>query len=351
MSRSGGSVRPHLLWEAVLLVLTVVAAVVWYSQDGSRLSLLVYDIAFVGLLATAFALSLRTATPNLAVVAAAALAGVAYAEVLDSGAPVFVAAIAAIAAATFLGLGMGLVAGLLRAPGWAVSLGGLALTQGILLAVTGGGGPQRLAKEGAIRSDSAAAKWLVLFLLLSIGGAALWSIPAVRRALSGNRVVAGEPPSPFGARLLGAVVGLGGSSLIAGAAGVLLTGRIGATVLSTDISQLALVAGAVLLGGVSVAGGRGGFAGTVLGVVLLSLVQRTILVADGPRWLSTVVFALAIVVGLGISRALEALQPSLPTSTPGAPPMSMPGTLPTSTPGAPPASVPGTGPVEQSRNY
>ncbi|GIJ21937.1 hypothetical protein [Micromonospora lutea] len=323
-SRSGGSFRPHLVWEAVLLALTVVAAVVWYSQDGSRLSPLMFNIASAGLLATAFALSLRTATPNLAVVGVAALAGLTYAEVLDAGAPVVVAAVAAIAAAAFIGLGMGLVAGLLQAPGWAVSLGGLALAQGILLAATGSGGPQRLAKEGWIRSDGAAAGWLVLFLLLSIGGAVVWSIPAVRRALSGNRVVAGEPPSPFGARLLGAVIGLGGSSLIAGAAGVLLTGRLGGTTLSTDINQLAFVAGAVLLGGVSVAGGRGGFAGTVLGVVLLSLVQMTILVAEGPWWVSTVVFAVAILAGLGVSRVLEALQPALPASVPVAGPAEPP---------------------------
>ncbi|MFD6665799.1 hypothetical protein ACGF5H_23965 [Micromonospora chalcea] len=326
-SRSGGSFRPHLIWEAVLLALTVVAAVVWSSQDGSRLSPLVFNIASAGLLATAFALSLRTATPNLAVVAVAALAGLTYAEVLDGGSPVLVAAVAAIAAAAFFGLGMGLIAGLLQAPGWAVSLGGLALTQGILLATTGSGGPRRLASEGWIRSDGAGAGWLVLFLLLSIGGAVVWSIPAVRRALSGNRVVAGEPPSPFGARLLGAVIGLGGSSLIAGAAGVLLAGRIGAAIPSADIGQLTLVAGAVLLGGVSVAGGRGGFAGTVLGVTLLCLVQMIILVADGPRWLPTVVFALAVLVGLGVSRALEALQPALP------------------------ASVPGTGPAEPLRKY
>ena len=103
MSRSGGSIRPHLIWEAVLLALTVVAAVVWYSQDGSRLSPLVFNIASAGLLATAFALSLRTATPNLAVVAVGALAGLTYAEVLDAGAPVLVAAVPPLAAAAGVG--------------------------------------------------------------------------------------------------------------------------------------------------------------------------------------------------------------------------------------------------------
>ena len=46
-----------------------------------------------------------------------------------------------------------------------------------------------------------------------------------------------------------------------------------ASLTAADFTQLALVAGAVLLGGVSAAGGRGGYLGTVLGVVLLSLVQ------------------------------------------------------------------------------
>lgn len=315
-SRSTGLLKPHLIWEAVLLALTVVAAVVWSMQDGSRMSPVLFAVASTGLLATAFALSLRTATPNLAVVGVAALAGVTYAGVLDAGAPVLVAAFAAIAAAAFAGVAMGLVAGLLQAPGWAVSLGGLALMQGIVLAATGGT-PQRLAREGVIRSEGAATGWLVLFLLLSIGGAVVWSVPAVRQALSGNRVVAGEPPSPFGARLLGAVVGMGVSSLIAGAAGVLLTGRIGGTTLTAaDITQLAIVAGAVLLGGVSVAGGRGGYLGTVLGVVLLSLVHMTVLVANGPRWMPTVVFGLAVLAGLGVSRALEALQPARPAGAP-----------------------------------
>ena len=149
--------------------------------------------------------------------------------------------------------------------------------------------------------------WLVLFLLVSIGGALLWSVPAVRAVLGANRVVAGEPASSFGARLLGACAGLGGSSLIAGAAGILLAGRLGGVVGSVDFGQLALVVGAVLLGGVSALGGRGGFAGTVLGVILLCLVQMNIIVAGGPRWLPLIVSAMAVVAGTCVSRALEAM--------------------------------------------
>jgi ribose/xylose/arabinose/galactoside ABC-type transport system permease subunit len=304
--RPGNLRWPHLIWEAALLVLTVVAAMVLYAQGGLRALPLSYSIAFTGLLATAFALSLRTATPNLAVVAVSSLAGLTYGEVLGAGAPMLVAAVVAIGAAALIGVGMGLVTGLLQAPAWAVSLGGLALTQGVAFAIAGGG-PQRLSRDVLIRSGGAATGWLVLFLLLSIGGALAWSVPAVRRALSANRVVAGEPASSFGARLLGAVAGLGGSSIIAGAAGILYAGRSGFWTGTVDFGLLALVVGAVLLGGVSAIGGRGGYAGTVLAVALLCIVQTTIVIAGGPRWLPMILFAMAILVGTCVSRASEAL--------------------------------------------
>jgi ribose/xylose/arabinose/galactoside ABC-type transport system permease subunit len=309
--RAGGSRLHHLIWEAALLLLTVGTAVVLYAQNGLHVLPLSYSIASTGLLATAFALSLRTATPNLAIVGVGSLAGLSYGEALGAGAPLLAAAVIALGVAVLIGLGMGLVTGLLQVPAWAVSLGGLALAQGLTSAIANGG-PQRLPREGLIRSGGAVTGWLVLFLLMSIGGALLWSVPAVRTAFGANRVGAGEPASSFGARLLGAIVGLGGSSLIAGAAGILLAGRLGGATGAVDLGQLALVVGAVLLGGVRVLGGRGGFAGTVLGVVLLCLVQLNIVIAGGPRWLPMIIFAMAILAGTCVSRAMEVLRPTTP---------------------------------------
>jgi ribose/xylose/arabinose/galactoside ABC-type transport system permease subunit len=303
----------------VLLALTLVAAVVLYAQDGLRAVPLSYGIATTGLFATAFALSLRTATPNLAVLSIGALAGMTYGEVLGTGAPIVVAAAAALVTALLLGAGMGLVTGLLKVPAWAVSLGGIALAQAVTLALTGGS-LQRIPREAVIRSGGAGTAWLLLFLALSIGGAILWSMRAVRAALGANRVVDGEPGASFGARLVGAVVGLGGSSLIAGAAGILLTARLGAVTGVADLSQLVLVVGAVLLGGVSAFGGRGGYAGTVLAVMLLVIIQTTITVANGPRWALMVLAALAILAGVVISRLFELIGSRTPAPRPVAPP-------------------------------
>jgi ribose/xylose/arabinose/galactoside ABC-type transport system permease subunit len=305
---------PHLIWEGALLVLVLVAAVVLYAQDGLRAVPLSYSIASTGLFATAFALSLRTATPNLAVIGVGSLAGMTYGEVLGAGAPAVVAAAAALLVALLLGAGMGVVTGLLNAPAWAVSLGGLALAQAVTFAVTNGAS-QRLPRDELIRSGSAGTAWLLLFLILSIGGAVLWAVPAVRAALGAN-----QPAPSFGARLVGAIAGLGGSSLIAGAAGILLTGRFGAWTPAFDAGQLVLVVGAVLLGGVSVLGGRGGYAGTALAVILLVLIQTNLVVADGPRWTTTVLAALAILAGVVISRLFDLIRTRMTRSQPVPPP-------------------------------
>ena len=59
---------------------------------------------------------------------------------------------------------------------------GIALAQAVTLALTGGS-LQRIPREAVIRSGGAGTAWLLLFLALSIGGAILWSMRAVRAAL------------------------------------------------------------------------------------------------------------------------------------------------------------------------
>jgi hypothetical protein len=201
-----------------------------------------------------------------------------------------------------------------------VSLGGVALAQAVTFGVTRGL-PQRLPRDEVIRSGTAAAGWLLLFLAISLGGAILWSIPAVRAALGANWA----PESRLGPRLLGAVAGLGGSSLIAGAAGILLTARIGGWTNAGDLGQLVLVVGAVLLGGVSVRGGRGGYAGTILAVVLLVLIQTNIAVAGGPRWAPMLLAALAILAGVVISRLLDLVRDRMTAAGPVRPDHGDPG--------------------------
>jgi ribose transport system permease protein len=65
---------------------------------------------------------------------------------------------------------------------------------------------------------------------------------------------------------------------------------------------------AVVLGGTRLSGGQGGIAGTILGVIVLSLIRNIISFANVPNWWQTLVDALIIVIALagpGLMRLLR----------------------------------------------
>ncbi|MPZ26256.1 MAG: hypothetical protein GEV12_07320 [Micromonosporaceae bacterium] len=310
---------PHLVWEAVLLVLVVGVSVVATARvpvfEGDGLWWLV---ATVGLLATGLALSLRTGTPNLAVGGVALLSATLHVVlVTEVGMPWLVAALLVLLVSVVVGLGLGLVVGLTSAPAWAVSLAGLALVQGVALG---------LFQQGAVAgTDQApvrvAAVWFGLFLLISLAGGGLWAIPPVRRLLGADRSST-DPVRFRAARLVPALVGLGVSSVLAGLSGLASVVRLGAVTAPAINLELTLLAlAAVLVGGVSVFGGRGGVAGTVLGTILLTVIVQWVdiewqnLVDGRVGWglsATWLIIGLAILAGIGVSRALEAMAANRP---------------------------------------
>jgi ribose/xylose/arabinose/galactoside ABC-type transport system permease subunit len=298
------AVLVHLGWEAILLVLVLGTAVaVAASGVLVRGAMPWYNLAVLGLLATGFALSLRTATPNLAVGAVAALAGAVYAELAQNGGAGLLAGIVAVLVATAVGLALAVVVGLTSAPAWAVTLGGMAVAQAITFALLDG----RTVPIGSRPAGTGMAVfWTLVFVAVSVGGGVLWLVPGVRATLGANR--APDDPVRFRpAKLVGALAGIGGSSLLAGLSGVVLVMYLGAATPASGDNLLLAVA-AALLGGVSAFGGRGGIAGTVLATALLVFANQGLVQADAPRW---VVFylpaALAILLGVVVSRLTEAL--------------------------------------------
>jgi ABC-type glucose/galactose transport system permease subunit len=147
----------------------------------------------------------------------------------------------------------------------------------------------------------------VFVALGSIVGGALWQVPSVRRALSAHR--GDRDSTPWrGTHLLGAFVGMVGSSVLAGLGGVVFTFYTrSAAVNFGDDGTLLLVLGAVLLGGVSAWGGRGGIACTVLGLLLLLVIDFGLTVGGQSFWLTTLPAVLAILIGVFVGWLLELL--------------------------------------------
>lgn len=302
-TRAPVSVRallPHLVWEGVLLVLLLVVAgaAAALTEMFSRSPWSLFAVG--GLTACALSFSLRTGWVNLAIGTQAALAGALFARLAAEDLPPIAAGSIALLVVVLIGAVIGLVAGVTSAPGWAVSLGALAALIAANLALSGTGFTA-VPDVGVFGNGGL---WFVIFVLISLAGGVLWLLPRVRALTAGR----GDPVSFAGRRLLAALIGYTGSSLLAGLAGLVLVGRLRSSSLGNDIGMLLTALGVVLFAGVSVYGGRGGVAGVVLVTVIAGVVSSWLAIEGASSWaVSLVPAAILILLGLGVSRLLEAI--------------------------------------------
>jgi ribose/xylose/arabinose/galactoside ABC-type transport system permease subunit len=306
----------HLIWEGVLALIAVallIGMAVMTSHQTVTNALI--EAGYLGLVATGLAFSLRTGSPNLAVGPIVGFSSMLAAYLITEhqwgkGAAFLVA----ITLATLIGLVLGLIVAVLSVPAWAVTLGAIAVIQAIVLSYA-----ERTIIPVRFGGGYPTAMWYAVFVVVSVGGGALWLVPGIRRPLSVLRNP-GDPARWTGPRSgLGAVAGLTGSSFLAGLAAVPLVMRLQAA--DTNGASLTTVAfAAVLLGGVSVFGRRGGVFGTLLGVTIVAIIQTLVAYNDGPFWVSTLIVGLAALLGLGASRALESVTDTLNRGRPAVTP-------------------------------
>ena len=296
-----------LIWDGVLLIITVaVVGAALATTHGAHLADIIRPVGYLGLIATGLALSLRTGTPNLAVGAIAGTTGVIGAHLASEGSSLMTAMVEAVAIATGAGLIAGLVIAALSVPAWAATLALAALAEAVALGISGG---QLIALHASPNYPSG--QWLAAFLAVSVVGGALWLVPGVRGALSKTRS-AGEPGRWAGLGPgLGAVIGLAGSSLLAGAGGAAMATYELVAQPSDGLNITLIAFAAVTVGGVSVYGRRAGVLGTALGVVVVQTVVFLVTVhTPSASWYYAAAGGL-IVVGLVVNRVLESITEAL----------------------------------------
>jgi ribose/xylose/arabinose/galactoside ABC-type transport system permease subunit len=295
----------HLIWEVVLLVVAGVFVLVAVAgSHGASLAEIFGPVGYVGLIATGLALSLRTGTPNLAVGNFALFTGVIGVHLVTAdGWSLWSAMTLAVVITVLIGLVTGVLVAVLSVPAWALTLGIAFLLQSASLGIIGSAG-EELRHPGTYST----ALWFVAFVVISAGGGVLWLSPAVRTLFSASRS-ASEPGQWAGLPAgLGAVVGLTGSSLLAGVGGVALAlFQRFADPASDGVGLTAVAMAAVLVGGVSIFGRRAGVAGTILGVIIAESLNVILLVNNFSSSWYYVPFGLMIVFGLGVNRALESI--------------------------------------------
>lgn len=209
----------------------------------------------------------------------------------------------AIPAALAFGLCVGLMNGagvaVLRVPSMIFTLGMDTVLRGVTVAQTGGFAPQdqatplmlALAKDRVLGVPLALYVWaavsiLVAFLLARTSfGRALYAIGTRERAayLSGIRTRT---------VLVGAFVL---SSVCAAMAGVLLAGYSAKAYQGMGNAYLLPAIAAVVLGGTNVLGGSGRYVGTLIGVILIVLLNSVLSIMQMPEALRQIIYGVVII--------------------------------------------------------
>ena len=294
----------HLVWELVLLL--VAGALVYLLRSaepaqlrGAGLRELFIATAVLGIVTVGMTLSLRAATPNLAVGPIMFGAALFFADNSDRG------LLPTAGVTALLALGVGIVIAVFvvgfHVPAWAASL---AAALGVIVWI------QRHAEaievvNGSYRPTQHALYWFLGFAVLSILTGFLGLLKPVRRSVGRFRAVADPARRRGAAAGLLATLALAGSSVLAAGAGILValqSREVSPTESGLVFTGLAL--GAALVGGTSVFGRRGGVLGTLLAVVIVVVLEAY---ATAENWrLSNLALAAALIgAGLIVSRIVE----------------------------------------------
>jgi ribose transport system permease protein len=256
----------------------------------------------LAILAGCQTLAMLTGGIDLSVASVASMSGFVTATLINSPGGVAEGVVVVLVAAALVGLVNGIGIGVFRVHPLITTLGmsfvvdGLANVWQLETVQTGAGVPTVLRSFGSgIFSDV-----IPYNLLLFVPLAAIIML-GLRRTGYG-RLLYAIGDNPVAARLSGVrswqvlVVLYVISALMAAIAGLLITGLTNtASVTLVDTSLLPSVAAAVI-GGTSIFGGRGGFGGTMVGALILTVLSALITVLGMPEPTNQVVFGLIIVI-------------------------------------------------------
>ncbi len=278
-SRRGSSwlLKSNLL--IVFAALFVTAAVLSPDFLSTRnLSNLLQQSALAGILAIGMTLVILTAGIDLSVGSTAALSGMTVAILLDGQIPFLFAIAGALLVGLAVGLLMGTLSAQLRLPAFIVTLAGLVSIRGAAYITTDGKPVGQNFPEPFLFIGGGYIGFFPVAGLIFIGVTVL--IGAVLRFTTFGEYIYAVGSNEEAARLSGVPVKLvqasvfGVSGLLAALAGVLLASRLTiAQPTAFQGAELDAIA-AVVLGGTSLFGGRGGVSGTFIAVLLLTVLRN-----------------------------------------------------------------------------
>jgi rhamnose transport system permease protein len=276
-------------WET-LLVVAIIGVSIWSTTLSpfflTRINLLdlITPYVFIGLMALGLTFVVIAGEIDISVTAILAVSVVVFAQLLDHGLNVWIAALVGLVVAAGLGLVNGALVALVNLPSLAVTLGTLAAFQGLAFVVLSGEGvaefPQGYLNLGGgyIHNELPVALVVLVAATLVLGtvlhatrfGRYLFTIGNNREAAR----LSGVPATRVRVTIF--VI----SGFMAGIAGIAYVGFFGSARADAAQGSLLDVVTAVVLGGVNIFGGAGSMLGVFLALILVAVLRNGMQLAN-----------------------------------------------------------------------
>ena len=276
-------------WET-LLVVAIIGVSIWSTSLSpfflTRINLLdlITPYVFIGLMALGLTFVVIAGEIDISVTAILAVSVVSFAQLLDHGLNVWIAALVGLVVAAALGLVNGALVALVNLPSLAVTLGTLAAFQGLAFVVLSGEGvaefPQGYLNLGGgyIHNELPVALVVLVAATLVLGtvlhatrfGRYLFTIGNNREAAR----LSGVPATRVRVTIF--VI----SGFMAGIAGIAYVGFFGSARADAAQGSLLDVVTAVVLGGVNIFGGAGSMLGVFLALILVAVLRNGMQLAN-----------------------------------------------------------------------
>ena len=299
-----GRSRELTLSGVMVLLCLVVAFQAPHFVSLSNMSQVTTLAAIIAIAAVGEAMVIITKNVDLSVESTIGLVAFVVADVLRQKAlPVPAAWLVGVGLGLALGMANGAIITLLRVPSLVATLGTLSIFRGLDFFVAGGH-EVNLADLPAGYSDAASQTFfgVPLFVILAIAGVVVVAL-ILRLTPFGRQLYAvgsnAEAATIIGIRSRLVIFGaFAGAGLLAGVAGGLWGMEFG-TIYATSASGVALqIIAAVVVGGVTIAGGSGTVVGAALGALFLGLINNALLLLQMPQELLQVIYGAVILVAV-----------------------------------------------------
>ncbi|MBI4875548.1 MAG: ABC transporter permease [Acidobacteria bacterium] len=297
----------------LILALALICAALWISLPGfltvSNLVNLVRQISINGILAVGVTYVLLTGGVDLSLGSLVALSGVVAAAFARPGQfPVFLPVLMGVLAGAGCGAVNGIVITRLRVAPFIVTLGMMTAARGLALVASGGKPVSNLSREFT-RLASAGVAGIPIPILVFCGVAVVsylflanFRLGRYIYAVGGNESAARASGIRVKTVKLLAYTVCGA---LAGLAGVVLASRITTGQPNAGVGYELDAIAAVVIGGTSLSGGVGGVGGTILGALLMGVINNGLDLLNVSSYYQQIVKGLIIVGAVALDRRRE----------------------------------------------